>query len=177
MGKSGNLMAKNDSCIEELLLDSRYVVCEDGTVLTSTTKQGHSGKILRKAGYKEKNGYCKLGYTPLNKKRKNLPIHRIVYAKFKGKLDPEMTINHINGVRSDNRPLNLEMVTQGKNNEHRYRVTKSGPVIGNKRINDQIAASIRADRIEGVSYKDLALKYNVCKSTISYVINRKTWNR
>ena len=45
-------------------------------------------------------------------------VHRIVAEHFIANPKKHKTINHINGVRNDNRVQNLEWVTQAENNKH-----------------------------------------------------------
>jgi hypothetical protein len=57
-------------------------------------------------------GWCldKNGYRILKVDGRHIPEHRLVLEKKLGrKLFPEETVHHINGVRNDNRPENLEL--------------------------------------------------------------------
>lgn len=64
-------------------------------------------------------GYLMVGLT-VKGKSKNLTVHRLVAYAFLG-ADPKMTVNHKNGIRTDNRINNLEYLTIGENNTHSYR--------------------------------------------------------
>ena len=177
MNRSGRLIARNDPYIEILLKDDRYDIREDGSILTTVCVTGStSTSAVWRNCVRSKNGYCAISYT-VNGSRKQLLVHRIIYAKFKGKLEEDLMINHKNGVTTDNSPDNLELDTQSHNNIHRFRVLKTAPVIGNKKISDEIADAIRDDHAHGMSYKQLIEKYELAKSSISYIINKKTWNR
>lgn len=47
---------------------------------------------------------------------KNIAAHRIVYEAFSDReISPNKVINHINGIKGDNRPENLEEITQQEN--------------------------------------------------------------
>lgn len=75
-----------------------------------------SGKQLRP--FKRNNGYITYG---LGRKRK-AHIHRIVAEAFIGPSPfPKATINHKNGKKSDNRPENLEWISQSENVKHAWR--------------------------------------------------------
>lgn len=55
----------------------------------------------------------------INRKRKNLRVHRLVCEAFHGSPPPEKShVNHINSVRSDNRAENLEWVSHKENLSH-----------------------------------------------------------
>lgn len=108
---------------------------------------------------------------------KKLALHRIVYRVFMGKLDETLTINHKNGIKNDNSVQNLELVTQGVNNEHRFQVLKHKPSIRKDRLNFEIAEAIRADQKTGMTYKQLREKYGISKGHISGIINNKIWTQ
>ena len=55
------------------------------------------------------------GHEQIRHKRKNVYVHRLVFMGFKGDLKNGLVINHINGIPFDNRPENLEQVTQKEN--------------------------------------------------------------
>lgn len=57
------------------------------------------------------------GYLAVKVDRKKTPVHRIVFAMVNGYL-PEQ-VDHINGVRDDNRPCNLRAATCLQNNQNR----------------------------------------------------------
>lgn len=71
--------------------------------------------------------------------------------------------------------LDLELVTQSKNNTHRFRDLNRPPVKGNAKITQEIAEQIRTDRQAGIKYKKLMFKYNLSKVSISSIINNKIW--
>lgn len=71
----------------------------------------HVGKSNRKTGKWMSNGYIMVTLPPdVGGKRKSKPEHRMIMEKIIGRdLRPEETIHHKNGIRSDNRPENLEL--------------------------------------------------------------------
>lgn len=48
-------------------------------------------------------------------------IHSLVAEAFIGPRPPKQVVNHINGIKTDNRPDNLEYTTQSGNHKHAYR--------------------------------------------------------
>jgi hypothetical protein len=70
-------------------------------------------------------GYYRIVTKILNK-RAQVFAHRLVYFHFFGDIPAGLTINHKNGTKTDNRPENLEVVTQGYNAIHSWHVLKHG---------------------------------------------------
>lgn len=108
--------SRNDRLIGQLLKDPLYKVTKDGKVFSKLTENGQGiTDEWRELGYKKKDGYVRFRY-----KDEFLFMHRVIYRKFKGELKPNMTINHKNLDNSDNRPSNLELVTQYENNNKKH---------------------------------------------------------
>lgn len=116
---SSGLNSKYDHIIKDLLKDSDYDIRPDGDIYTLIQKNGLRGKRWRKAGSvkkgstKDKPHYMRLGY-----KGSNLPVHRIIYAKFIGPLNNELIINHKDRDSLNNHKDNLELITQSENIYH-----------------------------------------------------------
>lgn len=170
-GRSGQLIAKNDAYIYMLLSDPDYKIAESGQLFTRISRQGHTTNFWREKRLVIDNGYLSVSY-----RRKKIAYHRLMYAAFIGPLSPDLVINHIDGNPLNNSLTNLELVTQSENNVHRFK--KTPPVIGNKKINQEMADEIRRQVAEENRRAcDMAKKYDLCRSTISYILNNKTWNR
>ena len=90
-----------------------YKVSTLGRVMNIKT-----GKIL--TPYTTKNGY-----QIVNPSRggvsSNLYVHRLVAEAFIPTDDTDLQVNHINGIKSDNRLDNLEWCTSSENHLHRSR--------------------------------------------------------
>jgi hypothetical protein len=71
---------------------------QDKILFQTITHHGYRRTILQKMGHK-----------------KNFFVHRIVAESFIGKRPDKMEVNHINSIRHDNRPENLEYVTRSMN--------------------------------------------------------------
>lgn len=70
-----------------------------------------------KKSFKNKQGYLKIQLnTEIGKK--NFFVHRLVAIHFIPNIENKKTVNHINGIKDDNRVENLEWATQKENNLH-----------------------------------------------------------
>lgn len=68
------------------------------------------GRIGDEAGSLNNKGYLRVGL-----KRKQYLVHRIIYEMAYGSIPDLYQIDHVNGIRTDNRLDNLRIVTQSQN--------------------------------------------------------------
>lgn len=78
-------------------------------------KRGRGWTFGRDVGTIDKEGYRQVGIN-----RKRYCVHRIIWLMMYGEIREDLEIDHINGIRDDNRLENLRLVTAQKNlfNDH-----------------------------------------------------------
>jgi DNA-binding XRE family transcriptional regulator len=111
-----------------------------------------------------KNGYL---YVSLRKDGKTIDctIHRLVAKTFLDCVDG-LDVNHINGNRSDNRLINLELVTRSNNLAHGMFVNKNGIA----KLTHEQAEEVKRRVALGERQVDIAKEFNVFKQTINQIV-------
>lgn len=94
--------------------ERNYEIWSDGTIFSKALNR----PLKPRTAY---NGYI---YNLLHihgKGQKRLTIHRLVAQHFIPNPENKRCVNHINGIKSDNRVENLEWATHSENNAHAHR--------------------------------------------------------
>lgn len=97
---------------KQIIIDNvitNYSVSKDGRVKNNITNKELS--LRTQQGYKHATIY-------INKKPKSCRVHRLVATAFIPNPENKPYVNHLNGIRSDNRVENLEWVTPSENTQH-----------------------------------------------------------
>lgn len=78
-----------------------------------------------------REGYA-IAHLQVDRKRATPTVHALVLAAFVGPRPTDLDVNHINGLKTDNRLANLEYVTRTENHKHAVRTglnTQAMPVV------------------------------------------------
>lgn len=132
------------------------------------------GKVLKPN--KDKGGYqYTIFYDSVLNFRKTYKIHRLVALYFVDGYEEGLEVNHINGIRDDNRSENLEWCTRSHNIRDTFkrgRVAHSEHNNSSKLQNRDVGV-IASLYDSGVSQSIIAKAFGVSQTTISNVINNK----
>lgn len=153
--------------------DGNYEISNSGKI-RSWKSNGHSKKKAKSPKILtalDKYGYPK-NKISINGKYKDVFVHRLVAKEFIPNPENKLCVNHINGIKTDNRVENLEWCTRKENNQHAY----STGLISNdykREITDQQCLDIIKLSDNGVSQSKIAKKHGLNQSTISRIVNFK----
>jgi hypothetical protein len=137
---------------------------------------GTRGKTL---GCLDSDGYIVLTLRPNGPTPRIVRAHRVIWESQHGPIPAGVQINHINGVKHDNRIGNLEMATASQNIQHAWRTGLSSQPHGEKSYRAKLSgaqvADIRERASSGETQQSLADEYGVCQAQVSRIVHRKQW--
>ena len=107
--------------------------------------------------------------------------HRLVWTYLHGKIPQGITINHKNGIKTDNRPCNLELATGSEQRRHAINVLNvnrnrpQGSKHPKTKLTEADVLVMRDMRTNGWMVKDIAVKFDMNPKAVSAICNRRTW--
>lgn len=153
-----------------------YEISSDGLIRIGKSKPARGQILKQRIGNRGYKRIC------LCKKRvkKTYHVHALMMLAFVGPRPINETINHINGIRTDNHIGNLEYCTASANQKHRYDVLHQTAPTGENNGKAKLTSAgvreiLRLYASEQYSYESLAKKYSVSSSTIGRIIRRENW--
>ena len=134
------------------------------------------GRILKPRP--QKAGYLTI-VVHKNSVRGTYLIHRLVAAAFIGPCPEGKEVNHIDGVKTNNRADNLEYVTSSENALHACKlglmVNHVGEKHGMSKLTEKNIHAIR--KLFGtMSHKEIGILFNVTRQTITSIYKGDTWS-
>lgn len=164
---------------------SLYQVSNLGRVRRLTRKVKHkNGHLYLVRGRVLKLMRTSLGYDLVmvhkNNVSKRFSVHRLVLMTFCPNSNKKLVGNHLNGIRYDNRLVNLEWCTPSENVLHSY---KSGRKIGKRgesshlsRLTTEIVLKIIETYKSGLySQQEVADMFGIKQPTVQNICSGKRW--
>lgn len=112
--------------------------------------------------FKDRRGYPKVRLYPV--KNRNQPrVHQLVAEAFIPNPENKRTVNHINGVKDDNRLENLEWATDSENIKHSFDIGTRKYIVGSGKSKlkpHEVLEIRRLFTFYGVSQKDIHSMYS-----------------
>lgn len=127
--------------------------------------------------YVAKNGYLEVSMLRNGKRVKHL-VHRLIGLAFVDGYEFGLTINHIDGNKTNNDPNNLEWVSLSKNTIHQWEtglVDLRGEKNPSSILTSKRVVYIRKLIRMGVSLHTIAIVSGMSNSTISLIASGKRW--
>jgi len=126
-----------------------------------------------------KDGYLYTVFS-IDKVRKTVKAHRLVAESFLDNKENKPCVNHINGIKTDNRVENLEWCTYSENTKHAVKIGLKKGVKGEKshlsKLNINDVNNIRLLYSKGnVPQLKLAKTFNISQSQVNRIVNKKNW--
>ena len=165
-------------------LGENYLVFSDGNVLSRNYNKTGKEQFLTA---RSKKHYPKINCYIGGKKICH-SVHRLVAECFIPNPQNLPEVNHINGIKTDNRAKNLEWVTVSGNAKHAYSMglRKSPPNFFLKANGATAGKAMRKISAKnfllvfelkkaGLPQREIADRLGVCQQTISLILNKKTY--
>jgi len=160
-------------------VDEFYQVSNMGRVRRTTWVNG-AKPVGRALGYTLQNGYREVTIYDKDHNRRTKLIHQLVMEAFVGPCPVDREINHKDGNKRNNNLDNLEYVTASENILHAHRTglikVARGQQAGQAILTNRQVRRIRERHAQGVSMSSIARRLKIGLSTVSDIINRKTWD-
>jgi hypothetical protein len=143
------------------------------------------GRVRRIGGRVLSVRGLRLGYPSVqlceNGHRTSMLVHRLVAAAFIDPCPHGLEVNHVDGVKTNNRSENLEYVTRQENEIHAYRElgfrAASGEQNGNAKLTLEQVREIRlrARALDRPSYSAIARDYGVTGDNVRAIAGGRSW--
>lgn len=150
-----------------------YIVSSDGRV--GSRKYGRL-RFLRQSPVR---GYLQVAIC-FGGVEKRMPVHRLVAEAFLGpRPTTKHQVNHKNGVKADNRDVNLEWTTSKQNIRHSFDVLGNKAARGEKhgkaKLTEPKVREIRKLYLAGETLRSIAASFGVTHQSVNCILKGKSW--
>lgn len=146
-----------------------YAVSSEGEVANTDT-----GRVLRQTD--DGHGYLAvtIWQDTMSAKEK---VHRLVASAFLSQPEGANTVNHKNGVKTDNRVVNLEWLSHADNMKHAWRegLMHRGSDSVLSVLTEESVLKIELLMQKGLSNAAIAQRFGVVRGTVSKIRSKETW--
>lgn len=161
---------ERDALLASAINDGLYVVTEDGRIFS-----GRTGREIRQ----NDAPYLKV-HVHINGMIFSVRVHRVVAIAYHGLPSGYREVNHLNGVKSDNRSANLEWVTPKQNSRHAIETglqpAMKGEKNGNALLSESQVGEIRTLWAEGTCpAREIAARFNISENTVKSIVKGQAW--
>ena len=130
----------------------------------------------------KKGGYRRVMFKAAGR-RMTVGGHRIVWMVANHQIIPTvMETNHKDGVKKNNDPGNLELLTRKENVKHAIRILgrkpkeQQGELNSSAMVTEKQVMEIRALWSSGeMSQKEIGKRFGIVQATVSAIVTRKSW--
>jgi len=167
--------------------EDKYIFCLDEVTgikvkILPQTIIDKNGVVYQRPGkdvipYINKDGYYSFA---ANRNCKSIvyKVHRAIAYQFIPEILGKTHVNHINGIKTDNRIENLEWCTHEENTSHAWAngMVKKLITISQETI-DEIRSKYPVEQGKTKNYIDIGKEYGINRHTVSHILNRKNYLR
>jgi hypothetical protein len=143
-----------------------YLATEDGRVFSVKRNKWLKNSLM-------KLGYYATTLRDIKNKQNLITLHRIVAITYLNNPENKPCVNHINGIKTDNRIENLEWCTYAENNKHAHKIglnyiSKSNRIEASRTAKEKFS-KIVLDTQTGIFYnsaREASKAYNINSNTL-----------
>lgn len=162
------LFLSNGEVYVDCYLDNKFIVTNFGRVVSKPFMSKRKNGWSKERGWmelkqtKNKNGYLTVRINKVTKS-----VHRLVLSSFTGKNN--LFVNHIDGIKTNNKLINLEWVTNSENLNHAVSIG----LIKTVKVDCFTANGVFIKKYNSV--RDASLNTKVANSNIYAMMNNKKY--
>lgn len=149
-----------------------YSIARDGRVYSH--KMGRFLTCFTDASY----GYVRVGLLVAPRKQRLFAVHRLLAQTFLPNPEQKRTVNHKNGLKTDNRIKNLEWATYAENMQHAFRTGLIVIATGARHHGAKLTFSqVEEIRVLRGSDTQIAIgkKFGVSRGCVQAILDGRSW--